>query len=111
MQATMVRSKAHAPVGEAWPVLEYLLESGRIYGKRTVRTFHIGNSLTDTVDGWLKPVAESAGRTLDFHRFTIPGAPTDWLWNHPGGGFGDCRYPEAFFVVAPIDHIFTQPFH
>jgi hypothetical protein len=78
---------------------------------KAVRTFHIGNSLTDTVDGWLKPVAESAGRTLDFHRFTIPGAPTDWLWNHPGGGFGDCRYPEAFFVLAPIDHIFTQPFH
>lgn len=39
-----------------------------------VRTFHIGNSLTDTVDGWLAPVAESAGRKLDFHRFTIPGA-------------------------------------
>lgn len=78
---------------------------------KTVRTFHIGNSLTDTVVGWLQPVAESAGRNLDFHRFTIPGAPTDWLWNHPGGGFGDCRYPEAFFVLAPIDHIFTQPFH
>jgi hypothetical protein len=79
--------------------------------EKAVRTFHIGNSLTDTVVGWLQPVAESAGRTLDFHRFTIPGAPTDWLWNHPGGGFGDCRYPEAFFVLAPIDHIFTQPFH
>jgi hypothetical protein len=79
--------------------------------ERTIRTFHIGNSLTDTVVGWLQPVAESAGRKLDFHRFTIPGAPTDWLWNHPGGGFGDCRYPEAFFVLAPIDHIFTQPFH
>lgn len=77
---------------------------------KTVRTFHIGNSLTDTVDGWLKPVAESAGRSLDFHRFTIPGAPTDWLWNHPGTGFGDGRYAEAFFVLAPIDHIFTQPF-
>ena len=79
--------------------------------EKTVRTFHIGNSLTDTVVGWLQPVAESTGRKLDFHRFTIPGAPTDWLWNHPGGGFGDCRYPEAFFVLAPIDHIFTQPFH
>ena len=78
--------------------------------EKTVRTFHIGNSLTDTVDGWLKPVAESAGRKLDFHRFTIPGAPTDWLWNHPGSGFGDPRYAEAFFVLAPVDHIFTQPF-
>ncbi|MCX5683891.1 MAG: chitobiase/beta-hexosaminidase C-terminal domain-containing protein [Planctomycetota bacterium] len=80
------------------------------HDEKTVRTFHIGNSLTDTVDGWLKPVAESAGRRLDFHRFTIPGAPTDWLWTHPGSGFGDPRYTEAFFVLAPIDHIFTQPF-
>jgi len=77
---------------------------------KTVRTYHIGNSLTDTVDGWLVAVARSAGRSLDFHRFTIPGAPTDWLWNHPGTGFGDSRYAEAFFVLAPIDHIFTQPF-
>lgn len=75
-----------------------------------VRTFHIGNSLTDTVDNWLKPVAESAGRQLDFHRFTIPGAPTDWLWEHPATGFGDNRFLEAFLVLAPIDHIFTQPF-
>jgi hypothetical protein len=75
-----------------------------------VRTFHIGNSLTDTVNGWLAPVAGSAGRKLDFHRFTIPGAPTDWLWNHPGSGFGDNNYKEAFVALAPIDHLFTQPF-
>lgn len=75
-----------------------------------VRTFHIGNSLTDTIDNWLKPVAESGGHKLDFHRFTIPGAPTDWLWAHPGSGFGDSRYTEAFFAFAPFDHLFTQPF-
>jgi hypothetical protein len=77
---------------------------------RLVRTFHTGNSLTDTVDGWLKPMAESAGRPLDFHRFTVPGAPTEWLWTHPGSGFGDSRYAEAFFAFAPIDHLITQPF-
>jgi hypothetical protein len=77
---------------------------------KTIRTFHIGNSLTDTVDGWLRPVAESAGKSLDFHRFTIPGAPTDWLWNHPGTGFGDSHYAQAFFALAPLDHLFTQPF-
>jgi len=43
--------------------------------EKTVRTFHIGNSLTDTVVGWLQPVAESTGRKLDFHRFTIPALP------------------------------------
>lgn len=78
--------------------------------ERGLTTFHIGNSLTDTIDGWLKPLAESAGRKLNFRRFTIPGAPTDWLWNHPGTGFGDNRYVEAFLTLAPIDHITTQPF-
>jgi hypothetical protein len=72
-----------------------------------IRTFHIGNSLTDTVNGWLAPAAESAGRKIDFHRFTIPGAPTDWLWAHPGSGFGDSNYEEAFEKLAPIDHLFT----
>ncbi len=75
-----------------------------------IRTFHIGNSLTDTINNSLQPLAASAGKTLVFHRFTIPGAPTDWLWNHPGSGFGDNRYVEAFQVLAPIDHITTQPF-
>ena len=75
-----------------------------------VRTYHIGNSLTDTVVGTLEDLAASAGRKLDFHRFTIPGAPTEWLWDHPGGGFGDAYYREAFTVLAPINDIFTQPF-
>jgi hypothetical protein len=77
---------------------------------KAVTTFHIGNSLTDTVVPWMEPLAAAAGRQIRFHRFTIPGAPTDWLWEHPGSGFGDSRYEQAFFARAPIDHIFTQPF-
>lgn len=76
----------------------------------TYVTFHIGNSLTDTVDGFLKPVMESAGVKHTFYRFTIPGAPTDWLWNHPGMGFGEVRYLESFVARAPITDILTQPF-
>lgn len=79
--------------------------------RTAIRTFHIGNSLTDTINETLQPLAATAGKELQFHRFTIPGAPTDWLWNHPGTGFGDNRYVEAFQVLAPIDHISTQPFH
>ncbi len=77
---------------------------------KTVRTFHIGNSLTDTVVPWMEPLAAAGGHALEFHRFTIPGAPTDWLWEHPGSGFGDARYEEAFAAYAPFDHVFTQPF-
>jgi hypothetical protein len=78
--------------------------------RKTIKTFHIGNSLTDTVVPWMEPLAAAAGRSLEFHRFTIPGAPTDWLWEHPGSGFGDSRYAEAFLILAPVDHVFTQPF-
>jgi hypothetical protein len=78
--------------------------------KPVVRTFHIGNSLTDTTHNVLEPLAQSAGKNMAWHRFTIPGAPTDWLWDHPGSGFGDNRYTQAFFALAPIAHVFTQPF-
>jgi hypothetical protein len=78
-----------------------------LHDAQTVRTCHIGNSLTATICGVLQPLAQSAGRNLDFHSFIIAGAPTDWLWAHPGGS----HYPEAFFALAPIDHVFTQPFH
>ncbi len=75
-----------------------------------VRTFHIGNSLTFGIDRWLQPAAQSAGKSLDYHRFTFPGAAIDYLWQHPGSGSGDTNYAAAFQSLAPIDHIFTQPF-
>jgi hypothetical protein len=79
-------------------------------GAGNFATFHVGNSLTDTLDGWLEPVMESAGYAHAFYRFTIPGAPTDWLWAHPGQGFGESRYREAFLIRAPLTDVFTQPF-
>lgn len=73
------------------------------------RTYHIGNSLTDTLDTWLVAVAQGSGRAIHFHRTTIPGAPTDWIWDHPGGAFGERDY-RTFLAETPIDHLFTQPF-
>lgn len=73
-------------------------------------TFHIGNSLTDTVNGWMEPLAASAGHKVRFYRFTIPGAPTDWLWDHPGTGFGEGHYRQAFLARAPLTDLVTQPF-
>ncbi len=110
-RSTIVSAVAYTDSLAASPVVlaPYRIDAAGTVGP-VVRTFHIGNSLTDTVDGWIEPVAQSGGHDLDFHRFTIPGAPTDWLWNHPGGGFGDTHYREAFFVLAPIDHLFLQPF-
>lgn len=88
----------------------YRIESTQGDPDARVRTFHIGNSLTFGMDRWLQPVAQSAGKPLDYHRFTFSGAAIDYLWMHPGSGFGDTHYPEALQVLAPINHIFTQPF-
>jgi chitobiase/beta-hexosaminidase-like protein len=73
-------------------------------------TFHIGNSLTDTVNGWMELLAASAGHKVRYYRFTIPGAPTDWLWDHPGTGFGENNYAQAFLARAPLTDLVTQPF-
>lgn len=75
-----------------------------------VSSFHIGNSLTDTVNGRMDSFAAAGGHPLKYYRFTIPGAPTDWLWDHPGSGFGETRYAQAFLARAPLTHLVTQPF-
>ncbi len=72
--------------------------------------FHIGNSLTDTVNDWMEPIAASGGHRIRYYRFTIPGAPTDWLWDHPGSGFGESNYAQAFLARAPLTDLITQPF-
>ncbi len=72
--------------------------------------FHIGNSLTDTVNPWMEPLAASAGHKTRYYRFTIPGAPTDWLWDHPGSGFGETHVEQAFLARAPLTDLITQPF-
>ena len=110
-KSALITAVAFAPgLGESSAVSAAYRIGPRTKPAKTVTTFHIGNSLTDTVDGYLKPVIDSAGYEHRFHRFTIPGAPTDWLWEHPGTGFGDSRFEEAFLMYAPIDHLFTQPF-
>lgn len=74
------------------------------------RTYHIGNSLTDSINDWLEPIARSAGYDHVYLRSTIPGAPTDWNWNHPGEALGEADYRVVFNTKAPIDHLSTQPF-
>jgi hypothetical protein len=77
---------------------------------RGQRTYHIGNSLTDTINDNLQEIAKSAGYDHQYLRSTIPGAPTDWNWNHPGQAMGEPDYRTVFATKAPIDHLFTQPF-
>jgi hypothetical protein len=77
---------------------------------RGQHTYHIGNSLTDTINDNLSEIARSAGYAHEYLRSTIPGAPTDWNWDHPGQAAGEPDYRTVFEMKAPIDHLFTQPF-
>jgi hypothetical protein len=81
---------------------------------RGLKSYHIGNSLTDTINAWLKPIADSTGVEHEYARWTIPGAPIKWLEEHQGEGFGDPAGAASFdtFVqsFAPIDHMSLQPY-
>ena len=79
-----------------------------------VFTYHIGNSLTDTVAGVLQEIADSAGQNLFFVRKTIPGAGIEFNFTSEWGGFttreewfNDFR---RVFKEKKVDHLFLQPF-
>ena len=63
---------------------------------------------TDTLVGWLGPLALAAGIPLDFHRYTIPGAGTPWLWDHPTDGFGEADIQQSL-ETEHYDQLSVQP--
>jgi len=79
----------------------------------TLRVFHIGNSITDTIRyDALKKMAESRGHKHIYGRHMIPGAPLEWIWEHADSGFKTDEfgyYPNALPNFA-WDAITLQPF-
>jgi len=79
-----------------------------------LKSYHLGNSLTDTINPWLEPIADSTGVDHVYARWTIPGAPIRWLNEHKGDGFQDpdgaSQYDSFVQSFAPIDHLSIQPF-
>ncbi len=77
----------------------------------TQASLHLGNSITDALDNWLQPVATSGGVTLDFQRYTIPGAGT-WLYedNPTGGCCVKSGNVQNEVRTRRLDHISFQPF-
>ncbi len=71
-------------------------------------SYHIGNSLTDTVVGWMEPLCFSAGKNYRFLRKTIPGCGLEGNWESNGKGFGDSDYEKV--LAAGVDHLFLQVF-
>jgi len=78
-----------------------------------LRVYFIGNSVTDTVRyGSLAKLAASRGHQLVWGRQMIPGAPLQWLWDHPSDGFTEkpFGYPREAFTHFPWDFVSLQPF-
>jgi Chitobiase/beta-hexosaminidase C-terminal domain len=122
-QTTTVRAYASATC---------LLDSLAVQGTFTIgqapvtgglRTYHIGNSLTDTINPWLKPIADSTGVTHTYARWTIPGSSIQWMYDHKGTGFADPNNNDAPSVISandfdnflpiytPLDHMSLQPYN
>ncbi len=78
-----------------------------------LRVYYVGNSVTDTIR--YRPLAELAamrGVTLEWGRHMIPGAPLEWLHDHPDDGFREKPYggwAEALTSFA-WDAVSFQPF-
>jgi hypothetical protein len=72
--------------------------------RKAETSMHIGNSLTDTIDGYLDKVASSGGIALDAHLNTIPGAGTRDLWNDHHAEWAPDLQGRRY------DHLTLQPF-
>ncbi len=77
------------------------------------RIYYIGNSVTDTV-GYdpLAQLARTRGIDLQWGRQMIPGAPLEWIYDHPDSGFTEepyGTYPRALKEFA-WDAVSLQPF-
>jgi hypothetical protein len=92
----------------------YIVGSGAQPVAGGLRSYHLGNSLTDTINPWLEPIADSTGVDHVYARWTIPGAPIGWLATHQGQGFenpaGASRFDSFVQTFAPIDHLSIQPY-
>jgi len=79
----------------------------------TFSVYFVGNSVTDQINyGGLDAMAEAQGHTHLWGRDMIPGAPLEWLWNHPADGFQEPPYglyPNAL-PNYEWDAISLQPF-
>jgi hypothetical protein len=79
----------------------------------TLRVYHIGNSVTDTIRyAAFQKAAQLAGHTYIFGRHMIPGAPLSWIWEHSDSGFREepfGYYPKALQGYE-WDVLTLQPF-
>ena len=80
---------------------------------KSLRVYFVGNSVTDTINyRALAELAKSRGHQQIWGRHMIPGAPLQWIWEHPKDGFQQPpfgHYPAAL-AAYPWDVLCLQPF-
>ena len=80
---------------------------------KTLRVYFVGNCVTDTIKyGPLAELAKSRGYKQVWGRHMIPGAPLQWIWQHPKDGFQEPpfgHYPTAL-ANFQWDVLSLQPF-
>ena len=80
-------------------ILAVLLVNFAARSAETLRVYHVGNSVTDTINyNGLSQLAQSRGHQYVFGRHMIPGAGLGWIWDHPAEGFREepfGYYPNA----------------
>ncbi len=80
---------------------------------KTLRVYFVGNSVTDTINyRGLAELAKSRGYKQVWGRHMIPGAPLQWIWEHPKDGFQEPpfgHYPNAL-ANYQWDVLCLQPF-
>jgi hypothetical protein len=81
--------------------------------QKTLRVYFVGNSVTDTINyRGLEALAKSRGYKHVWGRHMIPGAPLQWIWQHPNDGFQEQpfgHYPTAL-PKFQWDVLCLQPF-
>ena len=81
--------------------------------EKPLRVYFVGNSVTDTINyQGLVELAKSRGCTHVWGRHMIPGAPLQWIWEHPKDGFQEPpfgHYPNAL-ANFQWDVLSLQPF-
>ncbi len=80
---------------------------------KPLRVYFVGNSVTDTINySALAELAKSRGFQQIWGRHMIPGAPLQWIWEHPQDGFQEPpfgHYPTAL-AEHQWDVLSLQPF-
>lgn len=81
--------------------------------EKTLRVYFVGNSVTDTINyRALAELAKSRGHNQIWGRHMIPGAPLQWIWEHPKDGFQEQPFGHFPTALAGFqwDVLSLQPF-